>query len=178
MLSGCANAQPIEQGATTTSRGPGVDAPSIDWENPINGEVVNDLTALDGKLPFDPVEPGGLGAPTKILVGPVGSDNASLVVAFLYESSDAGLVVVKEHLPDVPAKEYESANRQLLELNGQPNVHGSFEIVTIRSGAEALITTSEDASTSSIFWLEDGIEFIVRGPGLDRERAVQVAEKL
>lgn len=81
-----------------------------------------------------------------------------------------------EHLPDVPISEYHAANRSLLEYNGQPNVSGSAEIVTIRTGLEALVTTSEDKSKPTIFWLENGIEYIIEGPDLESMDVLELAE--
>jgi len=48
--------------------------------------------------------------------------------------------------------------------------------VIIRGGTKAFVTTSADKSLSTVFWLEDGVEFIVMGPNLNRQRALEVAD--
>ncbi len=49
---------------------------------------------------------------------------------------------------------------------------------TCTCSQQALGTTSEDESTSSIFWLEADIEIVVRGPELDKSDVVTIAEKI
>lgn len=167
-------AAPVE----TPSAPPPVDVPEINWNNPIDGEPVPSLPAAQALVPFGIYEPKNVPSPTTLLVGPIGARQPDLVVAFLYDIEPYGRVVVKEHVPDVPVDEYVSSNREMLNLNGQSNVHGSFEVATIRGDREALITTSEDRTTSSIFWLEGAIEIVIRGPSLDRDAVIKLAESI
>jgi hypothetical protein len=62
-------------------------------------------------------------------------------------------VVVQESQPDTTLDEWKSSNDTLVSMTGQPNVYGSAQIVSVRSGLEALITSGE--STSMIEWRDD-----------------------
>jgi hypothetical protein len=181
-VTSCANlesttTEPISP-STEAPPSPQVDVPAIDWDNPIDGELVSTFVAADAAVPFVLYVPKNLPAPESLLVTDASVPPASAVVALVYDVDGFGRVVIKEHFPDVPASEYAAINRGMLELNGQAHVHGTFEIVTIRESREALITTSEDGSTSSIFWLEGPIELIIRGPELDRSEVLKLAESI
>jgi hypothetical protein len=80
-----------------------------------------------------------------------------------------------EHEPGVPPADYDESNRALVAYNDQPGTLGRFELVTIRGGKQALVTTSEDGSRSSVFWLEGDIEIVVRGSEMNRGQAIHVA---
>ncbi|MEO8292072.1 MAG: hypothetical protein ABI635_02940 [Actinomycetota bacterium] len=163
----------------SSSESPGeVLAPPINWSNPIDGDEVASLEAAQPSLGFTVYDPKGLGTRRSVFVSPSGTEKELAVVALLYETPGYGLVVVKQHLPDVPIADYDKANQELMEMNGLPTVHGSFDLVAIREGQEALVTTSEDGTTSSIFWLEKNIEIVVRGPDLDKTDVLKIAEGL
>lgn len=162
--------------ASRGARSVSIDSPPTDWENPIDGVVVSSVAEAVKLVPFTVYPPRKLGNPTKILVSAPGVQPEMRVVAFLFDTPDYGRVVVTEHIPDVPPEQYDEANQSLVALNGEPNVHGSAEIVSIRGGKNALVTTSEDGSESTIFWLEGGVEFVVKGPSIDRENILQVVD--
>lgn len=166
-------------GPVPTTVEPGVSTPLINWDNPIDGIPVASEAAAQLLVPFEIKPPGGFGAPLSIIVSPPNEIAAEgRVVAFIYDDPKYGRVTVKEHFPDIPPEQYNAENRSALDLNGQPNVSGTFEIVRIRGGKDALITTSADGSTSSIFWLEGQIEIIIRGPTLDRAACIALAERV
>jgi hypothetical protein len=154
------------------------DSPAVDWSNPIDGVPVASVSEAEASLPFQVHVPQGLGEPVKILVSEFSVDPETNVVALVFDTTRYGRVVVTEHLPEVPAEEYDAAHQALLELNGGPDTHGTFEIIEIRGGANALVTSSQDGSESTIFWLEDGIEFIVKGPDIGRANVLQVVEEI
>lgn len=176
--SGAALTSGIDPAAVTEDEHAPYSDPSIDWENPIAGVPVSSLAEVADFLPFSVRIPKGLGQPAKILVSEPGIERHSRIIAFIYDTPSYGLVVVTEHRPELPPDEYDAANRSLLELNGRPDVYGSFEIVRIRNGADALLTSSEDGGQSTIFWLEDGIEFIVKGPSVGRGNILQLVEEI
>jgi hypothetical protein len=133
-----------------------------DWDNPIGGKEVRSFHAAAERAPFELYRPTGLGRPRKVFISiPARHPSA---VAFLYKSVRFGLVVVIENVPDVPIDEYEESNRRLLAYNDRPDTHGTAEIVSIRDGREALVTTSEDRSSSTIFWLQGRTEIVIKGP--------------
>ena len=134
------------------------------------------MSAAGEVAAFSLYRPRGLGTPETVLVSP--KDGAAVVVALLYQTADYGLVVVTENVPDVPLDQYEQSHRALLDYNDDPMTHGKFEIVTIRQDQEALVTTSEDEAHSTIFWLEEGVEIVVNGPGLRRDDVIAIAESI
>jgi hypothetical protein len=157
------------------------DSPSTDWDNPIGGIEVVSFREAAQRAPFHLYRPAGLGRPDKVLVDS-SSPRHPGVIALRYETGRFGLVVVTEAPPDAPIKEYEQSNRQFVEntrelLEESPDipVSGTSEIVTIRHDQEALVTTSEDGSSSTIFWLEGHVELVVTGPALGREEVITIA---
>jgi hypothetical protein len=154
----------------------GFDEVVPNWDNPVEGPPVESAADATNDVTFDVREPTGLGQAIGIFVSPEEVPKEAAAVAFVYDTSDFGRVDVVEHLPESSPEEYQKFHEYLVSINGDPLVHGRFDLVTIRSGVEALVTTSEDGSRSVVFWLEDGIEFIVEGPTLTFDQAVKVAE--
>jgi hypothetical protein len=165
---------PFGSGENINAGAPGYD---IDWHNPIGGVEVETLHEAQAALPFEIHEPKALGAPKEILSTPVDeSAPEDRVLALVYETKEYGLVLVEEHLPDVPVEEYQAGLEQLVEQSEGPNTQGSASLVTIRDGVEALLTVSEDESRAEIWWLhDDSFEMIVRGPELDPTTCIALA---
>jgi hypothetical protein len=177
---GCGTPPSISQprAQSTESPAPQVDDPSTDWNNPFGGIEVPGLGAAQQLLPFNVYEPQGLGDPVKVILTPPEYVPERRAVAFSYDTPLYGRVVVMQHFPDVPADSWEESNQEWVAMNGQPNVSGTSEFVTVRGGTKAFVTTSEDQSLATVFWLNDGVEFIVMGPALDRAKALEVAETI
>jgi hypothetical protein len=174
---GSPSANPPAQVDATTE--PGVGVPPVDWENPIAGIEVPGLLAAQKLLPFEVYTPQLEASPFKVLVtDPAKTSLRDMVLALMYHTSNYGLVVIKEHNPDVPIDQYDTVNLELLAQNGQPGTHGSFELVPVRAAAKALVTTSEDQRQSSIFFLEGSIEIVIRGPELDRTDVIELANRI
>jgi hypothetical protein len=94
----------------------------------------------------------------------------------MYESDDYGLVVLKEHVPDVPIADYDDSNEQVVEMSTAPSAQGSARIVPVRGGLPALLTVSPDGTDCTIWWLEDeAFEMVVQGPDLVPDQCVEVA---
>ena len=88
-------------------------------------------------------------------------------------------MVVQESQPDTTLDEWKSSNDTLVSMTGQPNVYGSAQIVSVRSGLEALITSGE--STSMIEWRDDtdgSLLVIVKGPSLAAADCATIANGL
>jgi hypothetical protein len=154
---------------------PGVEEPK--WQNPIDGQEVTSIEEAQQLVAFEILVPDAFGSPVKILVTPPDSSSrGDRVVALLYEPDDYGLVVLKEHLPDVPIAEYEASNERIVEMARDSGAHGTARIVPVRGGLPALLTVSPDGSDCTIWWLEDeAFEIIVQGPDLVPEQCVEVA---
>ncbi|HCP62433.1 MAG TPA: hypothetical protein DIU14_08200 [Actinobacteria bacterium] len=136
------------------------------------------LDAARSEFGFPILDPQGLGSPVGIFATPPSVARVDRVIAFVYDTAAHGRVVVQEHLPDVPADEYDAFNESLVTNNGRPGVSGTASLVTVRSGKRALITTASDGSTSDISWLEGTFEIVVRGPALTADACIAIAEGL
>jgi hypothetical protein len=148
-----------------------------DWNNPIEGVGVASFGEAQAAVSFEIYQPNNLGSPVAILMtNPSTSDIGDRVVAAIYDTTNYGRVVVKEHLPDEPAAQYDSSNDRVVEAVNGPQGHGSAQIVTVRGDRRALLTISPDQTDCTIWWLEpNGVELIVRGPDLTPTNCVVVA---
>jgi hypothetical protein len=123
--------------------------------------------------------PKGLGSRPKIYVSnPSIIARRDTVLAFVFKSRVYGIVVVKEHLPDTPPSKYQQSLRDLAARDGKPGVTGRLQLFDIRGNEQGLVTTPYDGSGSGIIWLERGVEYIIRGPELDRHDVVAIANAL
>jgi hypothetical protein len=75
-------------------------------------------------------------------------------------------------------EEYDSSQRDILGYNGDPDTHGSSEVVQIREGIQALVTTSVDRSSSTIFWRRGRTEIAIYGPELQRDEVIAIARSI
>ena len=184
-LSACG--APLDANGKSATQSPSPETSSLqqyddvdqDWSNPIAGIRVATTDEAQDYLPFELVIPVGLGEPQKVFVSdPLFVTREQTVVAFLYQTQNYGLVVIKEHFPDVPVESYDKENEELLKYNGLPVTHGSFSLVSVRGGEQALLTTSEDATEATLFWLENGLEFIIEGPNLDADAVIDLSARI
>ena len=159
-------------------RSSGGDLIEPDWNNPIEGEVVTSVQAAEASVPFEVHVPLGLGQPSKILVSSSEVPKDERQVAFLFQTDRYGLVSIAEGPAVPPASEWEEFIQGAVDSNGTS--HGSAEIVTLHSGARALVTTSEDGAHSDICWLDASgtIEFCVKGPETSRNDVVEIANSV
>jgi hypothetical protein len=150
----------------------------VDWDNPLQGVAVPSVAAAREQVPFDVLEPKGLGRPINVFVSPPGTSPGARVVAFVYDTAEYGRVVVKEHISDVPPEKWRESLQLVVARNDDPGVSGRGDIVVIRGGQSALVTTSEDEVRSSIFFLVEEVEISVRGPTVAFDDVVSIAEGL
>jgi hypothetical protein len=149
------------------------------WDNPIFGVPVASAAAAQAQVPFTVYEPKGLGTPpTGVFATAADVAPEGRAVAFVFDTQEFGRVDVVEHVPDVPLDQYDAEHENLVATNGDPLLHGHFDLVTIRAGQKALVTTSEDGTRSAIFWLEGDAEIIVEGPALNFNQVVAIAQAL
>jgi len=166
--------------APSPSSTPGLpdDGMQHNWDNPIFGVPVASVDAAQAQVPFTVYVPKGLGSPTGVFATPTDVPPEGRAVAFVYDTPEFGKVDVVEHVPDVPPDQYDAEHENLVATNGDPQLHGRFDLVTIRAGQKALVTTSEDGTRSAIFWLEGDTEIVVEGPALSFEQVVAIAQVL
>jgi hypothetical protein len=62
--------------------------------------------------------------------------------------------------------------------NGQQDVFGRLDQLSIRGGSKGYLTTSDDGLHATIQWLQGGIEFIIRGPDIGPVQAVVIANEI
>lgn len=121
--------------------------------------------------------PKGLGTPRIYVRARHGEEAEDHVVAFVYPGTN-GIVVVEEHLPYVSPAEY----RRWQQAAISPPKPGEFRTGTARlakvRGQDALVTVSADRKSSTLFWTEGGVEFILGGPSLRPDDALAIAESL
>jgi hypothetical protein len=145
------------------------DIPPVDWNNPIEGSEVASVAQATRHLDFPPYVPRGLGAPQKILI------NANPSVAFMYETSEYGLVVISEAKQQLSSAEF----KEFMETVVRDVQLGTAEIVTVRGGIEALLIVPEtQGQGASLRWQEHERDLDIRGPNLTREDVLQVAERI
>ena len=149
------------------------------WENPISGELVESLAAAQSRLAFESRTPQGLGTAVKILVSPPDESlsSKSRGVAFLFDTSEYGRVVVVEGRDDVSVREFEAATKEMVAQNGDPNVHGRVDIVVIKGQIQARLSTGAQGELT-LRWREGNLVFILSGPELTRPDLVAIAEKI
>jgi class 3 adenylate cyclase len=154
----------------------GFDEVTPDWDNPIGGSPVANAADAAPAVSFELQTPTGLGETSAVYVSSEEISKDAAGVAFVYDTVEFGRVIVIEHPPESSPSEYQEFHEYLVSINGDPLVHGRFDLVKIRDGVEALVTTSEDGRRSVAFWLENGVEFIIEGPTLTFDQVISIAE--
>lgn len=169
--------------ATTKPMSAGEDPPHkqglpVDWDNPIKGQEVSSFEQTKSLLPFAPYDPKNLGQAIGLFVSN-GAQMKSRVLGLVYDTPEYGRVVVIEELLHVPMSDYQAGMKQIVDSSAaQSELAGQSELVAIRGGLTALVTATEDGRVADIRWTDGTIVFLVRGPSLVRDMAVQVAEAL
>jgi hypothetical protein len=165
--------------ASGPSEGP--QEPSEDWDHPFHekGVEVSSATIAAEDVGFAVYEPEGLGQAIGIYVSPTAPDELGAVY-FVYQTTTYGRVWVGEWSPpDSPDPDQRLASYQAAVAdNGKPGVHGTAAIVAVRGATPALLTTAEDGSTSTLEWVEEDLEFVVRGPVLTQVQVLTIANSL
>jgi hypothetical protein len=154
------------------------DVMQIDWNNPIEGEPVTSVALAQQNLAFTVQVPQGLPTSASIFVSPLAVSIDGRALAFVYVDPQYGQIDVVEHVPPATGEAYDAMHADMVALNGQPETHGSFELVSLVSGQEALLTVSEDGQHATMFWLNGDAEIVLEGPSLLPDQAVDIANKL
>jgi hypothetical protein len=128
-------------------------------------------------MPVPLLVPSNLGTPVGIFTETLTSLHG---VTFIYDTPQYGRVVVQESQPDTSLADWKAANKFAVSMNGQPNVYGTAEIASVRSGLEAQITTDASGKPSIIDWRDDGgaLLVIIKGPTLSRDDCIGIANGL
>ena len=151
----------------------------MDWDNPVAFSTpVGSIGEAQQSLGFTIYVPKNIGDPGRVVISDPNQiqQTEDRVVALIYDLPAYGRVVVEEEIPQIPPQEFDSSMNQLLALNGQADVHGTFGVASIRGGTNGYTTTSADGSASDIRWIEGGFEVLVRGPNLNLVQVVALAQ--
>lgn len=159
------------QGATLQ---PPVSSADPNWDNPIEGQPVAAADAASN-LAFTPLEPKGLGSPVSVLVQLLYPQVDTRSVAYIFNHQTYGRVIVVENIPDIPLAEYQAA---LVEWGSLKGTSGKSETIVIRKGITALLTETDDGSQAALRWVEGSIAISLRGPQLQREEIISIANAL
>jgi len=162
----------------------------IDWDNPIGGQPVQDVSAIPGVVGFSiVVPPKSLGDLVGVYATPA-TDGGLGAVDFVYDL-DRGRVVVGEGLWDFPPDHWRewvdsvvatsdaAALRTPSPSEGSEIVFGSAQTYALANGRLGLLTTSEDGKQSDIQWPEpSGVQVVVQGPNLSVDHATEIAQEI
>jgi hypothetical protein len=181
VFTGCAeagSARTAPAPAAEASLAPGVLDGNTEFESfddAIGGVPTGDAKANDA-VPFDVIEPQGLGDPVgEFMTDPTTAAPADRVVEFDFDTP-YGRVVIEEASPEVDPGGWQEYLDLLVKQNGSEDLHGSFGTQEVRAGQMALTTTSEDGQHTDIRWLENkSLEVYVRGPSLSPDACTKIA---
>lgn len=150
----------------------------VDWERPIPGDPVQSFDEAQRSVAFQAREPQGLGSPVRILVTPGEPDGskADRAIAFIYDTSAHGRIVMVEAPDELPVAAFEAQSEALIaQYNNRPGFHGSFETVTIKGNIKARVITSA-TNYFTVAWRESNRVFTLGGPSIDKESLIKLAE--
>jgi len=71
--------------------------------------------------------------------------------------------------------DFESSIESVVSL---PGASGKQELVTIRGTTTALLSTLADGSRSLIRWAEGNVVFLIEGPRLQHDEAIDIANQV
>jgi hypothetical protein len=140
------------------------------WDHPLSqGVEVPSFEKAQSMLAFSVREPLDLTKPVAIFV----ASNDTL--ASLYDT-DCGRVIVYEVIPS-PAEGFDAGLQTIVDqINSNPSNKGLAEIVNIRDGQTAMLLS--DSDLTHLEWEESGVDFIIRGPKISPDQALNVAAGL
>jgi hypothetical protein len=178
LLAACndSRAEPSATSSETEIPGPLDEGPPQNWDNPIEGTKISAVQEAEQVLPFVPEEPKGLGSPIGIFVTPEEFPKLAREIAFVFDSTKFGRVVVIERPTPIALNTWHEHIAELVAGNGAPTRSGTAASVTVRDGLEALLTTTDDGGQSALFWIESDVQFIVDGPALQAADVQEIAD--
>jgi hypothetical protein len=137
-----------------------------------NAQTVASIEEARTRLQFAPREPQGLGQPIRL-------QTTDVSIAFVYDTTEFGRVIVFMALSGISEADWLRGNREHVLTNGAPGTRGIVEEVTIRGGIPAFIGTGADGTPRwTISWREGPVEIRVNGPTLSREQVLALAERV
>jgi hypothetical protein len=126
--------------------------------------------------------PSDLGAPIAIQVADraTGAPAGQAGFAFEYRLNGNPLDVIEVARSQPPSKFYAGLHAMVNQWTGMPTLlHGSFTFVHLSDGTEALITTAEDGTTSTILFVDpDNVEVMIQSPHLTANSALRLANDI
>jgi len=149
------------------------------WDNPIDGDPVNSFDDGRSDVGFSARQPQNLGDPKSIFVTRLsGSQRQDRVLAFVFDTASYGRVVVIEEPLRITAAEWLKSIQANAASNGSSGTSGRADVVTIKGGVQAEITTSGDLAHSDIRWIEGTMQILVRGPTLNHDECLELGNKV
>jgi len=167
-LSGCGHAV-----APGNSRAELPQLPMPHWANPIAGVTVASIGMAQHQVPFKLSTIPGLPKPYRILLTPGRPANARVVV--LQYRTSHGLVDEYEELPEVSMRQFQTVIKSWVGLNGKKGTEGTVTAIRLTGGVPAALFTAANDRTSSIRWIEPGVEYMIMGPRLTKRDCVRMA---
>ena len=144
-----------------------------------NGVRIASTAALMALEPTFPVYIPKTSDPTR-LFGPPGPNGTAenYAVFFVLDDPKDGAIWIAESAPDLDgtAADRLANYRDIVSENGQPEIHSTAEIVTIRGGTPALLGTMN--GLSSLEWVDGGTQVQLMGSTLTRRKVLEVANSI
>jgi hypothetical protein len=134
---------------TRGGRGP------IEWGNPFPGaEEIPTLDLAIPNLPFDPLLPGGVGAPAKIFIGR--ADNpVDTALIYVYDHPTFGVFYVTQHLLQIPPDQAQASLERLGQPCSDEVCTGTWGLEQLRDGRTAVLAYGSPTQPGTNF-----VEFI------------------
>lgn len=166
-VSGCGQSTAHSDGPTGVPQ-----AVMPDWANPIAGVEVS-ITKAQRQVPFKITRIPTLANPYRVLITP-GRPADARVVVLQYKTS-YGVVDAYEELPEVSIRRFRAVTNYWVGLNGKKGTEGTVTAVQLAGGYFAALSTAANNTTSSIRWIEPGVEYMIMGPSLTNQDCVTLA---
>jgi hypothetical protein len=154
-------------------------AKPVAWDNPIGGDPVSSAEEAASLLAFEPITPRNLGTPSKLLVNSAIPNQSARAIAFVYDTPEWGTVVVIQERIALSAADYDTdlANR-VAEFATDPSAQGTARLVSLRDGAQGVLSLNADGTLLWVLWSEGEREVILRGEHLPPDAALALANGL
>jgi hypothetical protein len=152
---------------------------AVNWDNPIGGVQVSDIAQVQPSLGFSAYEPRNLGPPKARFVD-LTPPIMDRMVAFIYDTTATGRVVVEEIKLDRSVKQFNADQEgAIADMNSRRTGPGHDEVVSIRNGLEGFLSLDDAGNAYMLMWAEpSGLEFLIRGPALSKDSIISIANGL
>jgi hypothetical protein len=134
--------------------------PAVEWEHPFpDGVRRATASAASSELPFAPVAPPALGAPSAVYVHGEAPDRAHQALALVYDSPTYGHFLAIEEPNETTQAQLEAL---VSTCHPKTGCEGTWKVVQLGDGTRALLISS--SASNGVLWLHGGARFDVYGP--------------